>query len=291
MTAIGPVLRLADRSARNVREIRNLHQGVREDGRRTRAGPDMRKARHPGKGVTGLERASQGSDGAITEEASRPGRSLQNRSKGRDASSTRAGDPRRYQRAGRRYHRCRLSTTPAVRDEHHYLIVTAPQSVCRPRHHEATVHGGPRHPQHAGDRSHMMLARGVHRAGRRELLLRPYRRPATLPTPRPRGRQTGHRPLPDQVPLKLRQRGEPWKTSRPPGVAVSMDSVRDRNATPRPSKSATTSSRCRSDRPSRSSRHTTVRLETGGRSDSGKHSRVRQLVACRQRVEAVEFFA
>jgi len=48
-----------------------------------------------------------------------------------------------------------------------------------------------------------------------------------------------------------------WNTSRPPAVVVSMFSRSDRNPTPRASSAVTTSIRCRSDRPSRSSRHTT----------------------------------
>ena len=48
-----------------------------------------------------------------------------------------------------------------------------------------------------------------------------------------------------------------WKTSRPVLVVVSIPSCRDANATPRSASALTVSTRCRSDRPSRSSRHTT----------------------------------
>ena len=48
-----------------------------------------------------------------------------------------------------------------------------------------------------------------------------------------------------------------WNTSRPVLVVVSIPSCRDANATPRSASALTVSTRCRSDRPSRSSRHTT----------------------------------
>ena len=48
-----------------------------------------------------------------------------------------------------------------------------------------------------------------------------------------------------------------WKTRRPVLVVVSIPSCRDANATPRSASALTVSTRCRSDRPSRSSRHTT----------------------------------
>jgi len=57
-----------------------------------------------------------------------------------------------------------------------------------------------------------------------------------------------------------------WNTSRPPGVVVSIASCNDRNPTPRSSSLRTVSTRCGSDRPSRSSRHTT--RVSPGRSDT-----------------------
>ena len=48
-----------------------------------------------------------------------------------------------------------------------------------------------------------------------------------------------------------------WKTRRPVLVLVSIPSCRDANATLRSASALTVSTRCRSDRPSRSSRHTT----------------------------------
>ena len=48
-----------------------------------------------------------------------------------------------------------------------------------------------------------------------------------------------------------------WKTRRPVLAEVSIPSCREANATPRPASALTVSTRCRSDRPSRSSRHTT----------------------------------
>jgi hypothetical protein len=48
-----------------------------------------------------------------------------------------------------------------------------------------------------------------------------------------------------------------WKTRRPPALVVSMASLRDTKPAPFASMSFKTSTRCDSDRPSRSSRHTT----------------------------------
>jgi len=55
-----------------------------------------------------------------------------------------------------------------------------------------------------------------------------------------------------------------WKTSRPPGVVVSIDSCNDRNPTPRSSSPRTVSMRWGSDRPNRSRRHT-ARVSPGRR--------------------------
>ena len=49
-----------------------------------------------------------------------------------------------------------------------------------------------------------------------------------------------------------------WKINRPPGLLVSIASVRLTNATPRASRSPTLSMRCLRDRPRRSSRQTTT---------------------------------
>ena len=62
-----------------------------------------------------------------------------------------------------------------------------------------------------------------------------------------------------------------WKTSLPPGVVVSIDSRRLRNPTSRCSRAVTVSMRCRSERPSRSRRHTT--RVSPGRSASMTSSR------------------
>ncbi len=53
-----------------------------------------------------------------------------------------------------------------------------------------------------------------------------------------------------------------WKTSRPPGVVVSIDSCNERNPTPRSANPRTVSIRWGSDRPNRSKRHT-VRVSPG----------------------------
>ena len=62
--------------------------------------------------------------------------------------------------------------------------------------------------------------------------------------------------------------------SRPAALSVSMASVSDRNATPRFCKSVSTATKCDSDRPSRSSFHTTstspARREARQRVSSGR---------------------
>ena len=89
-----------------------------------------------------------------------------------------------------------------------------------------------------------------------ELLGGPHRRPAPC---RPRARAAaGPAIVRSRIRSLSHSAGAPnkWKVSLPPGVPVSMLSVRDRNATPRRSRSLTTSIRWRSDRPSRSGLHT-----------------------------------
>jgi hypothetical protein len=49
-----------------------------------------------------------------------------------------------------------------------------------------------------------------------------------------------------------------WKTRRPPGVVVSIPSCNERKPTPRSPSSPTTSIRCRTERPRRSKRQTTM---------------------------------
>ncbi len=76
----------------------------------------------------------------------------------------------------------------------------------------------PRIPPHRSHRYRASPGRcafsGVHTGG-------PVSRPATGAS----GRQAGERPLPSEVTLNSASAPNRWKTSRPPGVAVSMDTV------------------------------------------------------------------
>jgi len=95
---------------------------------------------------------------------------------------------------------------------------------------------------------------------------------AALPKPSPCNsprRAGGHSTLPDAGAARRVRSTHPWSSNRPPAVVVSMLSRSDRNPTPRSSSPVTTSIRCRNDRPSRSSRHTTS--ASPGRSCSKTH--------------------
>ncbi len=97
-------------------------------------------------------------------------------------------------------------------------------------------------------------------------------RPPTLPRARAAAR-------PAAVLSRMRSRSnserapKTWNTRRPPGVLVSMFSVRLTKATPRCSRSAIVSIRCRSDRPSRSRRHTTTGVAGPGLVQQGVQRR------------------
>jgi len=78
------------------------------------------------------------------------------------------------------------------------------------------VDRGSAHPQHRADLLDRQLPRVVHPADLPDLLGGQLRRPAPDPPPCPPRGQPGHRPVPDDLPLELRQRPEQMEHQPPP---------------------------------------------------------------------------
>src|ERR1700733_5444569 len=121
---------------------------------------------------------------------------------------------------------------------------------------ERPADGAAADPQRPGDLGHGDVPGLTPRPGQGDLGWGELGRTAAHAAAGPRGSPAHRRPLDDQLPLELGQRGEDAE-DQSAGAGSGVDPLMQANATPRSASALTVSTRCRSARPSRSSRHTT----------------------------------
>jgi hypothetical protein len=122
---------------------------------------------------------------------------------------------------------------------------------------DVPIDGGTTDAQGLGDRRHRVLPGAIHLLGHLQLVPAQHRRPTTVAAASPRGGQPGAGTFADQVAFELGQGSEDMEHELAPGVVVSIASWRLQNPTPRSARPVTVSTRCRRERPNRSSFQTT----------------------------------